>query len=50
MGQLEGWCQDSLTSVEESRKELNSAPRKAPSAGLPQDEDESGPDLQANSA
>jgi cell division septum initiation protein DivIVA len=50
MGQLEGWCQDSLTSVEESRKELNSAPRRAPSAGLSDDEDEAGPDLQANTA
>ncbi len=49
MGQLEGWCQDSLTSVEESRKELNSAPRKAPSIDSAE-EDESGPDLQANSA
>ena len=52
MGQLENWCQDSLTSVEESRKELNSgAPRPASSANLSDDEDEAaGPDLQANSA
>ena len=49
MGQLEGWCQDSLTSVEESRKELNSAPRRSPSID-PVEEDESGPDLRANSA
>lgn len=49
MGQLENWCQDSLTSVEESRKELNNAPRKAPSVSY-SDEDESGPDIQANSA
>lgn len=39
MGQLENWCQDSLTSVEESRKELNNAPaRRAPSTELPDDE------------
>lgn len=50
MGQLENWCQDSLASVEESRKELNNAPaRRAPSAGL-SEEDEAGPDWQANSA
>lgn len=49
MGQLEGWCQDSLTSVEESRKELNSGPRRAPSIDS-DEEDESGPDLRANSA
>lgn len=49
MGQLENWCRDSLTSVEESRKELNNAPaRRAPSAGA-SDEDH-GPGLQANSA
>ncbi|CAN5853145.1 hypothetical protein BH23ACT11_BH23ACT11_09370 [soil metagenome] len=49
MGQLENWCQDSLTSVEESRKELNDAPRRPASAQL-SDEDEAGPDLRASSA
>jgi DNA anti-recombination protein RmuC len=50
MGQLEGWCQDSLTSVEESRKELNNAPaRRAPSTGS-SEEDEAAPGWQANSA
>ncbi|CAN5652233.1 hypothetical protein BH24ACT22_BH24ACT22_03020 [soil metagenome] len=50
MGQLENWCRDSLTSVEESRKELNSAPRQSPSADHTDADDETGPDLQANSA
>ena len=50
MGQLENWCQDSLTSVEESRKELNGAPRRAPSAELPSEEEEEGPGWQASSA
>ena len=49
MGQLENWCRDSLTSVEESRKELNSAPRRTPSAEPPPEEEE-GPDWQASSA
>lgn len=48
MGQLENWCQDSLTSVEESRKELNGTSRRAPAAELP--EEEEGPGWQASSA
>ena len=28
MGQLAGWCEDSLSSVKDSRKELNEAPAK----------------------
>ena len=28
MGQLAGWCEDSLSSVKESRRELNEAPAK----------------------
>lgn len=51
MGQLENWCQDSLASVEESRKELNSGPaRRPPSASLSDEEEEDGTNWQANSA
>jgi hypothetical protein len=42
MGQLEGWFQDSLVSVGESRQELNGVPvrRPAPAAETTDEEDE----------
>jgi cell division septum initiation protein DivIVA len=42
MGQLEGWFQDSLLSVGESRQELNGVPvrRPAPTAEASEDEEE----------
>ena len=49
MSQLENWCQESLTSVEESRRELNSTPHRPTPAELPAEEEE-GPDWQASSA
>jgi hypothetical protein len=33
MGQLEGWFQDSLVSVGESRQELNGVPVRRPAPG-----------------
>lgn len=50
MGQLENWCQDSLVSVAESRKELNDAPAHGASPSRLAEEEEDGPDWQANSA
>lgn len=50
MGQLEGWCQDSLESVKESRQELNSAPvHRTPRPGSAEENGEE-PGWQANSA
>lgn len=50
MGQLAGWCEDSLSSVKDSRRELNEAPvRRSPSRHEPtEDEQERG--WRANSA
>jgi cell division septum initiation protein DivIVA len=50
MGQLENWCQDSLASVQESRRELNTAPvHRAPQPGTSEGNREE-PGWQANSA
>jgi vacuolar-type H+-ATPase subunit H len=54
MGQLEGWFQDSLTSVGESRQELGNSPVRrspAPTAETPPaEENENGRDWRASSA
>jgi cell division septum initiation protein DivIVA len=51
MGQLEGWFQDSLVSVGESRQELNGVPvnRTAPTSEAKEDEND-GRDWQVSSA
>ncbi len=50
MGNLENWCEDSLNSVKESRRELNDAPvQRAPGTDYIGEEDE-GTSWQANSA
>lgn len=50
LGQLEDWCQDSLTSVKESRRELNSPPVHQPSRPEHAEEDGEESGWQANSA
>ncbi len=53
MGQLEGWFQDSLVSVGESRQELNGVPvrRPAPAAETAdEDEEDDGRDWRVSSA
>jgi cell division septum initiation protein DivIVA len=49
MGQLAGWCEDSLASVRDSRRELNEAPVRRPSRHEPA-EDEQDRGWRANSA
>lgn len=53
MGQLEGWFQDSLTSVGESRQELGNSPVRRPpvsTAETPPPAEENGHDWRASSA
>lgn len=47
MGQLAGWCEDSLSSVKDSRRELNEAPAKRYE---PADEEDQEQGWRANSA
>jgi hypothetical protein len=53
MGQLEGWFQDSIVSVGESRQELGSSPVRRspmPTAESPESTEENGQDWRASSA
>ena len=53
MGQLEGWFQDSIVSVGESRQELGSSPVRRspmPTAEPPESTEENGQDWRASSA
>ncbi len=50
LGQLENWCHDSLTSVKESRQELNSPPIRRPVQPEAPEENGEEPGWQANSA
>ena len=52
MGNLESWCEDSLNSVKESRRELNDAPaqRTAPADHHEDEDGDEGTSWQANSA